>query len=202
MKYLAVDIGQVICRLDFSSFNKKLSYYTSISENDSYNFLLRNQKLHDLGIYSMKESLEKEYPLLKQYEVADLLFAWNNTLKPNKIMINWLEKLALSDTKIVLVSNIGYEHANLIKDLLSSLYITGNVINFFSCECGSRKPNYVYYSILLNINTQFRGCVYLDDNLENLNIGKIFGFNSIWFDLSVINEDEIKDKLSYIEEKL
>lgn len=204
MKYLAVDIGQVICHLDFDSFNSKLAKFAGISEKEAYNFLLNSQKAHDLGFSFLEKDLNnKLYGLnLPPEQVAEIVKEWHKTVIPNPLVMEWLIKLLGKGVEIALVSNIGMEHAETMKTLLSPIYENVNVVRFFSCEVGARKPSYVYYQTFLNMYPKFKRCIYMDDNLDNIASGKLFEFNSIPFDLSKMNDEEIKAKLIEIEGKL
>jgi hypothetical protein len=60
----------------------------------------------------------------------------------------------------------------------------------------------VYYQTFLTMYPQFKGCVYMDDNLDNIETGMLFDFNSIPFDLSKMNDEEITFKLKDIESSI
>lgn len=204
MKYLAIDIGQVICHLDFRKFNAKLAAFTGMTEKEAYDFLLNSQKAHDLGFSILEKDLNNKFYGLNLLpdQVREIVKEWHNSLIPNPIVIKWLEKLLSSkEFKIALVSNIGYEHTETMKTILSSIYNDENIIRFFSCFVGARKPNYTYYQTFLNMYPNFKGCTYLDDNQDNIESGKLFGFNSIVFDISKMSNEEIALKLTEVEGK-
>lgn len=205
MKHLAIDIGQVICHLDFTKFNSKLAEYAEISEKDAYDFLLKSQKAHDLGFSVLEKDLaDKIYGLnLKPEQVIDIVKEWHDTIRPNAIVMTWLEELLADNTEIALVSNIGIEHAEAMKTLLAPIYNHPKVIKFFSCFVGARKPTYVYFQTFLNMYPQFQNCVYVDDNADNIESGKLFNFKTVQFDLSKIADDnELASEIARIEDKI
>jgi FMN phosphatase YigB (HAD superfamily) len=204
MKYLAIDIGQVICHLKFEEFNKKLAEFAKITEDEANAFLFNSQKAHDLGFSILEKDLNnKFYGLnLQPEQVAEVVRLWHNTVIPNPIVMKWLEKLVNLGVEIAIVSNIGMEHAETMKTLLAPIYDHYNVTKFFSCFVGARKPTYVYYQTFLTMYPQFKGCVYMDDNLDNIETGMLFDFNSIPFDLSKMNDEEITFKLKDIESSI
>lgn len=201
-KYLAIDIGQVICHLDFNEFNRKLSNYAGITEEEAYNFIVLTQKSHDLGYSILEADLSnKIYGLnLKEEQVKDLMSEWHNSIKLNDKVMEWLKKLLSDGVMVALCSNIGWEHAELMKTLLGPIY--NQTIKFFSCEAGCRKPTYLYFNLFLNMYPDFKCAVYMDDNKENIATGKLFKFHSILFDLSKMSDDEIINKLKEIEEEI
>lgn len=203
MKKLAIDIGQVICHIDFTKFNKKLAEYANITEEEADAFLFNSQKSHDLGFSVLEKDLNNKFYNLNlgTEQINEIIKLWHQTVRPNPIVVKWLEDLLLDGVEVALVSNIGYEHADTMKTLLAPIY--DNVIKFFSCEAGARKPTYVYYQTFLTMYPLFKGCVYLDDNMDNIATGNLFGFKSIPFDLSkMTNDNEISAKLSEISKEI
>lgn len=201
-KYLAIDIGNVICHLEFDSFNKKLAKHANISEEEANAFLFSSQKAHDLGFSILENDLNnKFYNLnLTPEQIREVVDEWHKTVVPNVIVMEWLEKLLDQGVKIALLSNVGFEHAETMKNILDPIY--NKVIKFFSCDAGCRKPNYIYYNLFLNMYPQFRGCLYMDDNEANITTGRLFDFMSIQFDLSKMTNEEIKDRLLKLEKEV
>ena len=203
MKYLAIDIGQVICHLDFTDFNRKLAKYANITEREADDFLIQSQKTHDLGYSTLEKDISGQVYGLDIYpeEVADIMKEWHQTVKVNPIVMEWVLKLLDNETEIALVSNIGIEHTETMKVILAPIY--DRVVRFFSFEVGARKPTYVYYQTFLNMYPQYKGCCYMDDNISNIESGRLFGFNSIQFDLSKMkNDNEIRNTLTEIEKSI
>jgi FMN phosphatase YigB (HAD superfamily) len=183
MKYIALDIGNVLCNVNFDLFNKKLSKILNISLDDAIYFLNRTQSLHDLGITHMSDELRDHFNI-KSSEIIDSLVAeWNDTVSGDIETIDKLHNLIkANDIKIALLSNIGLEHSAIIKNILGET-IYNNSIRFFSCDVGARKPSCLYYKTFLDMYPEFGGCLYVDDKIENLDAATKFGFNTRHFAL-------------------
>lgn len=199
MKHLAIDIGNVICHLNFNGLLNLMVNELNISQDQAYNFFIATQKIHDLGLSSMKEDLKKEFKNAPEKLINALIKEWNAIIIPNQTVINWLEKLLDQQVKVALLSNMGFEHKTLLKEKLGGkIYHLAE--HFLSCDSGARKPTMLFYKTFLDLYPDFKGCVYLDDNLDNVKAGNEFGFQAISFDLSQIeNEEILKKKLQDIE---
>lgn len=193
MKYLAVDLGNVIVSVDFKEFLDQLSDSLNISMDDVNYFLNRTQKLHDLGLTNIADELRDHFKIKSKVTIDRLITLWNRTVKTDPTMVKFLcDLINLKNgepTKLALLSNIGLEHAELMPIILTP-NVFGNSIKFFSCEVGARKPSYLYYKLFLDMNPEFKGCVYLDDRPENVAIGNLFGFKSIEFALDSFKTDQ------------
>ena len=73
-------------------------------------------------------------------------------------------------------------------------------IKFFSCEVGARKPSYIYYKTFLDMYPEFKNCLYVDDNVDNIMTALKFGFKAKQFCLSEIkkNNDSIEENIKEI----
>lgn len=181
MKQLALDIGNVICHVDFDKILNVLSKSLNISKAEALYFLNRTQKLHDLGLTNLSDELHDHFKIKSEIIIADILSEWNKSIQIDNDVIREIERLRDKlDLEIALVSNIGIEHAEHIRKNLS----LGNTIQFFSCEVGARKPSYLYYKTFLDMYPQFNEAIYLDDLDVNLEIGRKFGLNALKFALS------------------
>lgn len=186
MKYLAVDLGNVMCEVDFNPFLIKLSKLYNISTQDALDlFLTKTQKPHDLGLINISDELRDYFKIKSDVILTDLMKEWDDAIKPNIYMNNIINNLIKNNIKVALLSNIGAEHASIMKKVLSS-DVYDNSIKFFSYQVGARKPTYLYYKTFLDMYPEFKGCVYLDDRPENIEAGWQFGFNAIEFSLEKI----------------
>lgn len=204
MKYFATDLGNVICEVNFDYFIRELSRVINVSIEDVNYFLNRTQRLHDLGLTVISDELRDHFKIKSPVIIENLMAEWNKTIKPNHQMVSFLTNLLRSgDVKIALLSNIGVEHAVMMREVLTKEVFDSSV-KFFSCEVGARKPSYLYYKLFLDMNPEFKGCVYLDDRIENIESGFKFGFNARHFVLdSYINQSQrmknlLDSKLEYI----
>jgi FMN phosphatase YigB (HAD superfamily) len=198
MKYLAIDLGNVVLEVDLSGFLKKMSAIHNISTDDAYRFLEKIQPVQDLGLINLTNGIKNNFKTSAK-QLKKLTNEWNNIIKPSKLMISFLEHLIKNETNIALLSNIGTDHTPLIRNIISP-FIYDNSIKFFSCEQNARKPDDLYYKTFLNTYPEFKGCVYLDDRIENIEAGNRFGFNSYHFALdSFKSAIELQQKISCIE---
>ena len=184
MKYVCFDIGNVLCHLDFKVFLSALSQQVNISEADTWHFLSRTQKLHDLGLTVLKDELTNHFKLNSETIVNRLLDEWNNVLRQEELMFQLLSQLSENDVSIALLSNIGFEHVSYLNQIAGEYVGYKKAIHFFSCDVGARKPSMLYYQTFLTLNPKFKGCLYIDDIQENLDAGKKFGFKTLRFALS------------------
>ena len=189
-KNLCLDIGNVICKINFNPFIDLLSKSLNITREDVWYFLNRVQKLHDVGLTRMEDELKDHFKIKSPVIVDELMEAWNKTLLPNKEIINIINNYAVeNNAQIALLSNIGFEHA----DWFNHNVVIQNSIKHFSCFVGARKPSFIYYQSFLQMYPQFEGCTYIDDNRDNLSSAKQIGFSSRYFDLQNHKESDILD---------
>lgn len=184
MKYVALDIGNVICNVNFDSLLKDLSTTFNISIEDALYFLNRNQKLHDLGLTNMQKELNYHLHVVSQVTVERIMTHWNNSISANPAVVSMFNKMIVeNDLQVALLSNIGHEHADMMPRILGQGGFFDNAIKHFSCDVGARKPTLLYYQSFLMEHPEFEGCVYVDDVQENLEAGRRFGFQPYYFAL-------------------
>jgi len=166
MKYVALDIGNVLCQVNFDKLLAEISDTFNISLEDSLYLINRNQKLHDLGFTSMKDEL-KHFGLISPVSTNRIMELWNNSIITNHEAIGQFNSMIKNDKlQVALLSNIGHEHAALMKDLLGADGFFENAIKHFSCDVGARKPTALYYQSFLMEHPEFEGCVYVDDVVD------------------------------------
>ncbi len=200
--HICFDIGNVLCNVDFSFFIKKLSKSINISIEDVNYFLDRTQKLHDLGLTDIRSELSDHLKIKSSPIVDDLIVEWNKTVTAHTFMISTLNDLIKNNIKIALLSNIGTEHAALMRNILTP-DIYDNSIKFFSCFLGARKPTHLYYKTFLDMYSNFRGSIYLDDRAENVEAGREFGFKSQHFALDSFGSmSELSDRVAQIKNSM
>lgn len=195
MKYVALDIGNVLCHVDFSDFLNQLSEALNITIDEANYFLNRSQKLHDLGLTVMADELRDHFKIKSTVTINKLLNSWDLCITPDFEVLDMYNRLSEKDgLQVALLSNIGLEHAVLMEKVLSHNGFFKNSIKHFSCEVGARKPSKLYYQSFLWEHPEFRGCVYVDDVEANLATGQKFGFLPYHFDLSkMIIQDELPE---------
>ena len=182
MKYIALDIGGVLCHANMNPFVKNISETFNVSLDTAARFLRSFQQIHDLGITTMERELRTQFNCQSEVILSNLIVKWNNMVYPSTYMLGMLNDLATNhDVKIALLSNIGVEHAEMMKEKLHPIY--DKAVKHFSCFVGARKPSMLYYQSFLLANPEFHGCLYVDDLSVNLNASKQFGFKPLHFNL-------------------
>ncbi len=197
-KYLALDIGQVIYDIDLDSFIEELRTKLNSEINNVYNsarnrhydpeaFVLDLHGQQDVGLTTVERALKDTFGFTTT-ETNQLVEEWEKIPQPNEEMMAWIKKLEENGVKIALLSNIGKTHARLLGEKFPETY--ANKVLHLSCEVGARKPSKLYYQSFLMDHPEFKGCLYLDDRQENIEVGNKYGFKSVKFDL-----DDFQDPL-------
>lgn len=200
MKYVCLDIGNVLCNVDFTNFLRDLSKSLNITIEDGMYFLNRSQKLHDMGLTVMKDELKDHFKIKSPVIVEEILAAWNKSITADEQVVRFFSYfINKNKIQVALLSNIGLEHAELMKTLLPSIFFDKNCIKHFSCFVGARKPSLVYYQSFLTQYPEFKGALYIDDLQENLEASKQFGFQTYNFNLeNAHNTNSLDEKLKEI----
>jgi FMN phosphatase YigB (HAD superfamily) len=196
-KYIALDIGNVLCHVDEAGFLEVLSYKLNINTFKAKRFLKRFQQIHDLGYTTMEDELMDQYNIKSPFILKEIVQKWNDCITPNEYVLHKLNNLRYQHgLQVALLSNIGVEHAFMMEKKLEFGGFFPGVIKHFSCYVGARKPSMVYYQSFLLQYPQFAGCLYVDDIMDNLNASKAFGFRT--FQMSLL-EPGVEDKITEIE---
>lgn len=177
MKYVCLDIGSVLCSVDYQSFIDLVSSTFNVSLADARRFLKRFQKEHDLGFTTMEDELKDHFNLKSEVTTQRLIQHWNECVKTHHGMMDMLDSLKQRyNLQVALLSNIGHEHALLMEDRLAWGGFFKDAVKHFSCDVGARKPTKLYYQSFLRQHPEFTGSIYVDDLQENLDASKPFGF--------------------------
>lgn len=199
MKYICLDIGNVLCHVDMREFLELTSITFNITEGEASRFLKRFQMIHDLGYTTMVDELRDHFGLKSEITLKKLVRAWENAVQPNLSIISKLNELRDNHgLQVALLSNIGSEHAAMMEDRLKHGGFFPDAIKHFSCVVGARKPSMVYYQSFLMQYPQFKGCLYVDDLQENLDASHRFGFQTLR--LSLEEGDTLDFKIRRIED--
>lgn len=210
MTYVALDVGNVLVHANFDDFIKKISKTFDITLAEALYFMNRNQKLHDLGLTRMRDELGDHFKVRSEVLMDELVADWNSVIVANRGVLSMINRLKdIHGLKIAILSNVGTEHLVRMKEVLDyEGFMDGNV-GHFSCVVGARKPQMVYYHTFLELHPEWRGCPYIDDVQENLDMGAQFGFKPFKFALDEVSrpnnaEDpvppyKLRDKLKEME---
>lgn len=199
-KFVCLDIGNVLCHVNAIPFVELLSETFNTTIPEASRFLRRFQQVHDLGYTTMEDELKDHFGAKSPAVLSKLVKAWNDSVNPNDYMIDTLNNMRKKhDLQVALLSNIGVEHAEMMKNKLAEGGFFPGAIKHFSCFVGARKPSSIYYQSFLLQYPEFKGCLYVDDLAENLEASKAFGFETYHFTL----EDPLyRDKIKEIEKIL
>jgi FMN phosphatase YigB (HAD superfamily) len=183
MKFIALDIGNVIFNFTYDII-PSLSKTLNISEQDALRFLKEIQPYLDLGLTTIEQELYQKFSIKSDSVIKRLIDVWEKSLTPNLNFINMLVDLkSTTNLQIALLSNIGFEHANLIKNCNEFASIYNDAVLYFSCYVGARKPCDLFYQSFLIQYPEFKGCLYIDDLTQNLVAGSKFKFKTHEFSL-------------------
>jgi len=180
--HVAFDIGNVLVRFKPEKFYVKAHELGIDQENYEF-FLELLQTVQDLGILTFRQGLRTRYRLHND-DIDALVEAWLSTLEPNEMMLNYFKNLQDEGAKIALLSNIGLEHSDHLKNIMPEIFYKS--IEHLSYEVGARKPSKAYYQSFLTDHPEWIGSVYVDDRDENLKAGKKYSFKTFKFDLEEI----------------
>lgn len=185
--HVAFDIGNVLVEVDMSGFIAMLRGVLS-GQNKSHmidpeKFLEQLQISQDLGLLTVRQALSQTYNI-SDLVADDLIPEWNKTVKPNEMMLNFMDNLRSEGVKIALLSNIGADHAEYLKKSCPKMF--AGCVEHLSFEVGARKPSKLYYQSFLMDRAEWLGAIYCDDRPENLRAGKQYSFKSFRFCLDEV----------------
>lgn len=190
-RYIAFDLGNVLCRLDLDLFvNELVEQGLFKNYNEGNRFLESVQGKQDIGIINIETALFTFFPGLDAGLLSYLKAKWLETLLPIEYMNVLLNSLVENGFKIALLSNIGFEHAEFLR---KACPIYSSCIQFFSCEVGARKPSMIYFKTFLEEYPEFKFRPYFDDRIENVDSANRNGLLGIQFNI----HDESGDKEAY-----
>lgn len=185
MKYVCLDIGNVLCSVGAVSFLDNLSETFDVSIPEARRFLKRFQQIHDLGYTTMEDELIDHFQVKSPIIIKNLVNAWNDSVTPNTIILDKLNEMrSKHNLQVALLSNIGVEHTAMMEHKLNHDGFFPRAIKHFSCYVGARKPSSIFYQSFILQHPEFKGCLYVDDLQENLEASKEFGFRTFCFSLA------------------
>lgn len=207
----AFDIGNVLCEVNLNEFARCLAKYIMLKRGyivnyeaevgvsghliDEANFFIDHiRRMQDIGTTTVREQLQYKYNFTN-FDLDELIKAWNKTVTPNEMMLKFLDKLKNKGVKIALLSNMGQEHLKYLRAICPAMF--EGTIQHISCEVGARKPQKLFYQSFLLDHKEFSGCIYVDDLEENVRVGRQYGFKEYHFDLAkMLDLPKTKQKTS------
>jgi FMN phosphatase YigB (HAD superfamily) len=185
MSYICLDIGNVLLDCDFSGFFTTMQN-RNVAQPHVWEFMERVQPHQDVGHVSLEREMKIHFDM---HDVSEHMDSWRDCLKRNEMSLGQLTVMLDAGVNVALLSNMGAEHHALLSHLFGGLY--ERCTQFISCEVGARKPSKIYYQSFLTAHPDFRGCVYVDDRMENLGAGNKMGFNSQHLDTSKMSPETL-----------
>ena len=186
---IAFDIGNVLVNVDLNLMAELLCETECVkSRAEAFLFWDSINSAVDIGITDIEQELMKEFKLKSGDEIRDYMRIWSKVITPVKEMTELLEELVSKNFHIALLSNIGFDHANLVRKTFPSVF--NKCIHHFSCEVGARKPSKLFFQSFLWDHPEFKGCLFFDDRSENIAAGLSAGFDSIYFALNQKNNNK------------
>lgn len=186
--YVAFDIGNVLVKFDIKKFITELNNlcYLGYIETkiDPMQFLLGLQASQDCGLTTIEQKARERFnwdPHHDDHITNKISEAWKSTIIPVDIMNDFFEGLKSEGVNVALLSNMGYEHAQLFRDKWPKFFQDCTL--HISCEVGARKPSKIYYQSFLMDHPKFKSCLYLDDRPENIIAGHQYSLNGDMFNL-------------------
>ncbi len=186
--FICLDVGSVICDVDFRNFIGELCANHQFNESDVWNFLKLVQPFHDMGLTRLSDELMVKYNISSETN-PKIIEHWNQSITPNSISAHYLDELLNSGVKVAILSNMGYEHRQIIGNVIGPNL--ERCVQYFSCDVGTRKPYYLYYQSFLSQYPEYKNSIYIDDRIDNLMTGTKFGFDSVHMDTAKMNNDEL-----------
>lgn len=195
---ISLDIGNVLCDVDFSELIKELGDGWDIKPDEVWRFLTRIQHSQDLGHTNIREELNQWFHI----DIKDnphVIEAWNVSISPNPISIKHFEDI-IDCFDVAILSNMGYDHRDIIHQKIGPKF--KKCKSFISCEVGAAKPSRKYYEKFLAQHPEFNGSVYIDDRPENIRMGNYLGFDSVVIDTSKMSHHDVDAIWLQVKERL
>lgn len=187
-KNVAFDIGNVLFRFDITPLMNLLISLNIVDNTAAAVSFIGGSFMHsqELGLHTIKQSFYKLNPKLNEQTLQDIRDSWMKTFSQSLPMIDLVEELIYNDYNVALLSNIGPDHAMLVRD---NCKIFNKCIQHFSCEVGARKPTRLFFQSFLIQYGWGKEVKYFDDRQDNINIANEY-YNGILFDLDNFKSDD------------
>lgn len=192
---ICFDLGNVIIECDVDKFYDQMKDFFS---EEKYKQLIAMRDIiqtqHDLGIVTYRNFFEHFDMSLSKEKVDQILELWNQAVKPNDEMVEFVCDFKKKNGNIAYLSNIGFEHSQYLTKSCPQLF--KEALLHFSCEVGARKPTKLYFQSFLkechycNESGWKSSHLLIDDREDNCEMAKRLGFATFQFSL----KDELNNK--------
>ena len=175
IKNIVFDLGNVLLKGSPSIVLENLNIPDEICQNIKNKFF-NNWEYLDLGEESIKQHFDNcKFDFNIDESVQDILLNYYKYRPFNNEMIELMNKLKHNKYKIFILSNNNKEAYEYLKQLPMFESIDGWIVSY---DYHIVKPNKEIYAKLFNtFNIKPDECFFIDDNKENVDVGKIFGMN-------------------------
>lgn len=205
---ICFDLGNVIIECDVDKFYDQMKDFFS---EEKYKHLLAMRDIiqtqHDLGIVTYRNFFEHFDMSLSKENVNQILDLWNQAVKPNDEMVEFVSSFEEKFGSVAFLSNIGYEHHKYLNNICPKLF--KNARTHFSFEVGARKPSKLYFQSFIKELEYYRdekfnehfALLLIDDREDNCEMATRLGFRSFQFSLKddLNNKEKIKQMKSIME---
>lgn len=193
MNYIAFDLGNVLINLDWEPFNKTDELFPGIKNTQDE---ICNLDFCGLVTYSNYLKTNKGF----QKELLNIVMnSWNQMLKPNEQMIEFVKELKSKYYKIAFLSNMGYDHYNFLNKEYKDFMDLADV-QHISCKVGACKPSLLYFQSFLSKNPEFTDCLFIDDMKENLETAKELFCDTYQLNISKLSDIELSKEIQNIKD--
>ena len=199
IKNIIFDFGNIISTF---KYHEIVSNYTSDPEIIDF---IEKEVIHskewlgegliDRGDITLEEAADRinsRTNYIHEKEVKDFLLGFSYHLDYNGEILKLINKLRTNGYKLYVLSNTTYEVFNKFYSVLNPLF-DGLVLSYEIHEIKPERPIYEY--LLDKYNLKPEECLFIDDNLDNINTA-----NSIGIKGRQINKNDFNDILKALKE--
>lgn len=185
IEYIVFDFGGVIGLPHDQTYVDKMAEVIGVRQQEWLAAYFDYRPEYDRGITSSKQYWES---ILQSYDVAltddkvqtlvELDF--NSWAQPNEKTIEWINELAQSGLKLVLLSNINYGVLPFVEQGFGCLELFDKC--FYSCDMKLLKPDQAIYQDMLDtLEVEGDKCIFIDDSLANVEGAISLGIKGVQF---------------------
>lgn len=189
MNRVAFDIGNVLCHVDVNVLFKTLLDLSVVeSKKQAIEFMDSIHEQQDIGACNLKQGLSKAKPLLSENVINQLHEVWTDIARPSDVMLNLVKEL-LDKYKyeVSLLSNIGFDHADVLRNKCSVL---NRCNQHFSCDIGISKPSRQFYESFISKYGWDSNVLFFDDRIENVQAANGY-LTGVLFNIENYDSDEL-----------
>ncbi|WP_282136118.1 HAD-IA family hydrolase [Seonamhaeicola maritimus] len=178
IKTIIFDFGNVFINLNDAY---TLDYIKHFESSEHFDDIIKTNIAFEKGLISTEEFLNNYTIYFPEQSKDDIIFKWNSILDDfPKHRLDFLKELKTSSKcKLILLSNTNNLHINWIQENIPFYNEFKDCFNEFylSHEMNLRKPDANIFNFVLNKNNlRANECLFVDDNLDNINTAKKLNF--------------------------